>query len=81
MIDKETYFNLKSEIRLTPYTSIIKLCEEMNLDDEEQRLLLDFYKGKKVIQICMESAMCPNTFTYRLKKLLTKIYNYKNTLK
>ena len=53
----------------------------MNLDNEEQRLLLDFYKGKKVIQICMESGMCPNTFTYRLKKLLTKIYNYKNTLK
>lgn len=81
MIDKNTYLNLKREIRCLSYNNILELCDNMKLDKEERQLLLDFYKKKKAIQTCMEICISPNTYTNHMKILFTKIYNYKNTLK
>lgn len=81
MIDKNTYLNLKREIRYLSYNNLIELCDSMKLDKEERQLLLDFYKKKKAIHTCMEINISPNTYTNHMKILFTKIYNYKNTLK
>ncbi len=81
MIDRQTYFNLKREIKLFSYNNIVRLCDEMNLEQNERDLLLDFYKDKTQTQVCMERGMCPTTYSKRMKMLFTKIYNYKNTLK
>ena len=81
MIDKKTYLNLKKEIRCLSYNNILKLCDDMQLNDEERTLLLAFYDKKKYIQVCMEQNIGKNTYTNHMKILFTKIYNYKNTLK
>lgn len=81
MIDKQTYLNLKREIKLVPYTYIVDLYKDMNLDEYERGLLLDFYSGKTVVQVCMERNISAGSYTTHMKKLFTKIYNYKNTLK
>ena len=81
MIDKQTYLNLKKEIRCLSYNSILKICEDMKLNKEEKQLLLDFYKGKTLVQVCMEQCMSYNTYTNHMKILFAKIYDYKNTLK
>ena len=80
MIDKNTYLNLKREIRYLSYNNILELCDNMKLDKEERQLLIDYYKKKKAIQTCMETNISPNTYTNHMKILFTKIYNYKNTL-
>lgn len=80
MIDKETYLNLKREIKYLSYNNIIKLCEDMNLNTEEKMLLLNFYENKTRISTCMEMGMSEDTYTNHMKVLFTKINNYKNTL-
>ena len=80
MIDKETYLNLKIEIRCISYNNVLELCESMKLDKEERQLLLDFYNKKTMVQVCMEHGMSYNTYTNHMKVLFSKIYNYKNTL-
>ena len=80
MIDKETYLNLKKEIKCLSYNNVLNLCKDMNLDTEEKQLLLDFYNKKTMVQVCMEHGMSYNTYTNHMKVLFSKIYNYKNTL-
>ena len=81
MIDKNTYINLKHEIRYMPRTSVLKLCEDMILNEEERVLLLNFYDNKMVIQTCMQLNIGTTSYNKRIKMLFTKINNYKNTLK
>lgn len=80
MIDKNTYLNLKKEIRCLSYNNVLELCDNMQLDKYEKQLLIDFYKKKKAIQTCMENGISINTYTNHMKIIFTKIYNYKNTL-
>ena len=80
MIDRETYFNLKLEIKYLSYNNVIKLCENMNLNTEEKTLLLNFYENKTRVSTCMEMGISEDVYTNNMKKLFTKIYNYKNTL-
>ncbi len=81
MIDKNTYLNLKREIRYLSYNNLLELCDSMKLDTEERQMLIDFYQKKKAIHTCMELGISQNTYTNYMKIIFTKIYNYKNTLK
>lgn len=81
MIDKNTYLNLKREIRYLSYNNLLELCDSMKLDTEERQMLIDFYQKKKAIHTCMELGISQNTYTNHMKIIFTKIYNYKNTLK
>lgn len=81
MIERNEYFNLKREIKTLSYNNILKLYEEMQLDDEERKLLDNFYRNKSRVQTCMEIGMSFDTYTKHMKLLFTKINNYKNTLK
>lgn len=81
MIERNEYFNLKKEIRILSYNNILKLCEEMGLDEEERILLINFYRNKSRVQTCMEIGMSFDTYTKHMKLLFSKINNYKNTLK
>ena len=80
MIDRKTYLNLKREIKDTPRVFVVKLCEDMMLNTEEKTLLMNMYDNKSVIQTCMELSFSEFTYNYKMKKLFTKINNYKNTL-
>lgn len=80
MIDRNTYINLKHEIRYMPRNNILKLCDDMLLNEEERILLLNFYDNKMVIQTCMELSIGTTSYNTKIKTLFTKIYNYKNTL-
>lgn len=81
MIDKNTYLNLKREIRYMSRNNVLKLCDEMMLNKEERVLLLNFYDNETVIHTCMELSFGSTTYNKKIKSLFTKIYNYKNTLK
>ena len=80
MIDKNTYLNLKTEIKHLCRKNIIELCDNMELNQEERQLLINFYDNKSRIQTCMEMGMSQDTYTTHMKLLFTKIHNYKNTL-
>ena len=80
MIDKNTYLSLKREIKHLCRKNIIELCDNMELNQEERQLLINFYDNKSRIQTCMEMGMSQDTYTTHMKLLFTKIYNYKNTL-
>lgn len=80
MIDKNTYLNLKREIKCLCRKNVLELCDNMNLNQEERNLLLNFYDNKSRVQGSMEVGMSLDTYTTHMKLLFTKIYNYKNTL-
>lgn len=81
MIDKNTYLNLKKEIKCLSYNNILKLCKDLKLNEEEKKLLLYFYEGKSRTQTCMDLCIGTTYYTEHMKILFSKIHNYKNTLK
>ena len=81
MIDRNTYINLKHEIKYMSRPDILKLCDNMMLDKEERTLLINFYDNKMIIGTCMELNFGTTTYNKKIKALFTKIYNYKNTLR
>jgi len=81
MIDKNTYLQLKKEIRCYPCNHVLDLCDSMKLNEYEKQLLMNFYNKEKVVHTCMDMGMTSMTYTKHLKEILTKFYNYKNTLK
>ena len=80
MIDKNTYINLKHEIKAMSRNNVLKLCDDMILNNEERQLLINFYDNKMVIHTCMELNIGTMTYNRHIKKLFAKINNYKNTL-
>jgi len=80
MIDKKTYLNLKKEVRNLCRQNVIKLCDDMQLNDEEMRLLLSFYDGDSVVSTCMKLSIGTRYYQTHMNTLFNKIYDYKNTL-
>ena len=80
MLDKKGYLNLKKEIKFMCRTNVLKLCDDIQLNDEERKLLLYFYDGKSRIQTCMEMCISITYYTEHLKIIFNKINDYKNTL-
>lgn len=80
MLDKTTYLNLKKEVKCLCRKKVITLCDEMELSEEERKLLMYFYDGKTRVQTCMEMCVSPTYYNNHMKILFSKINNYKNTL-
>ena len=81
MIDKETYLNLKKEIKSICRQNVIKLCDDMELTKEERTLLMRFYDDDSRLSTCMKLSISEFYYTRHLKMIFNKINDYKNTLK
>lgn len=79
MIDKKLYIQLKKEVRCLCRKNLLKMCEDMELNNFEKDLLLDFYDNKTVVEICMKHNINKNSYIRYLKNIFNKIYDYKNT--
>lgn len=80
MIDKNTYLNLKREIKHLCRKNVIALCDDMGLNEKERELLLCFYDDKTIVQTCMELGISSMYYNRHLKLIFSKINDYKNTL-
>lgn len=80
MLDKTTYLNLKKEIKYMCRKNVLRLCKDMELNEEERQLLLYFYSGKSKVQTCLELCISATYYTEHMKILFSKINDYKNTL-
>lgn len=81
MLDKKTYLDLKREIRYLCKKNVIKLCDDMELTEDERTLLMHFYNNDSKNKTCMEMNIGTTTYSKYMKVLFTKINDYKNTLK
>lgn len=79
MIDKKTYLQMKKDLKCLCRRDLSELCDEMELNDFEKKLLLKFYNGDKVPKICMDLCISQGMFTIYLKTVFSKIHHYKNT--
>lgn len=79
MIDKKLYLQLKRDIRCFCRPNLLKLADEVGLNDFERSLLIELYENKTAVDVCMRYNLNKNSYTTYMKKILTKIYNYKNT--
>lgn len=81
MIDKKTYLTLKKEIKSICRQNVIKLCDDVQLNKEERKLLLSFYDDDSRTSTCMKLCVSENYYKTHLKTIFNKIYDYKNTFK
>lgn len=79
MISREEYLALKREIKFWCRKNITKLCNEMELNDEERKFLMYFYDGKTRVQTCMELCVSATYYNNKMKIIFSKIKDYKNT--
>ena len=80
MIDKNTYLNLKREIKCLCRKNVVKLCDEVELNENERKLLLSFYDDDSRTSTCMKLAISEMYYKQHLKMIMNKIHDYKNTL-
>jgi len=76
MISKSDYHKLKRYLKVQSKVQILHLKDELQLNDEESKLLLSWYDGDSVVKTCMNNYMSSDTYTNHLKKIFSKIYNY-----
>ena len=81
MIDKKTYLDLKKEVRSMCRVNVIKLCDDIQLNTNERKLLLSFYDDDSRTATCMKLSISEYYYKTHLKMIFTKINDYKNTLK
>lgn len=81
MLDKREYLNLKKEIKCLCCKNILKLCEDMELNEEEKEMLMYFYDGKSRARTCIDLCISSTYYSEHMKILFNKINDYKNTLK
>lgn len=72
------YTDLKRELKTWSKPQIKKLCDDMEMCDTNRDLLLAWYNGESVIKISMENYFTPKTYHDHMKKLFTRIYNYRD---
>ena len=80
MIDKNTYLSLKREIKCLCRKNVVKICDEVELNDKERELLLSFYDDDSRTSTCMKLSISELYYKQHLKMIMNKIYDYKNTL-
>ncbi len=81
MLNKREYLNLKKEIKCLCRKNVLKLCEDMELNEEEKEILLYFYDGKSRARTCIDLCISSTYYSEHMKILFNKIHDYKNTLK
>lgn len=80
MLEKSTYHSTKRQVKCLCRKHLLSLCDDMELNDYERNLLIDFYDDKSRIQTCFDLCISEATYTKDMKILFTKICDYKNTL-
>lgn len=79
MINKKLYLQLKRDIKCLCRPNLLKLADEVGLNDFKKSLLIELYEDKTSIDVCIRYNLNKNTYTDCMKKILSKIYDYKNT--
>ena len=80
MIDKKIYHDLKKEIKSLCRKNVVKLCDDVELNKKERELLLSFYDEDSRTATCIDLGISETYYNKHLKIILSKIYDYKNTL-
>lgn len=75
-MSKVEFHAMKRNIRELSKPQVLKICDELMLDDYEKSLLLSFYDNDSVVKTCMDNYISQNTYTNHLKIILKKIHNY-----
>lgn len=79
MISKSLYLQLKKDIKCLCRKNVIKLCDDMELNETERLMLLDCYDGMSVTHTSMSLHISEKTYNKYMKILFSKINDYKNT--
>lgn len=79
MLEKSIYHAMKKEIKSLCRSHVLQLCSDLQLNDYEKQLLLDFYDGKSRIETSMNLNINVTKYTLDLEQVFTKLYDYKNT--
>lgn len=79
MLNKESYLDLKRQLKCICRKDVEDLAKEMKLNDYDKQLLLDISSCKTRMQTCLEMNISESKYRLDAHNLLTKIYNYKNT--
>lgn len=79
MIDKKLYLQLKRDIRCLCRPNLLKLCDDMDLNETERKLLVDFYDNQTVTYTTFDLHISATTYHKYMKELFCKINDYKNT--
>lgn len=79
MINKELYLQLKKEIKCLCRKNVVKMCDDMELNETERTLLLDFYDNKTVTHTSINLCISQKTYSKYMRTLFSKIHDYKNT--
>jgi len=81
MIDKRTYLDLKKEIKHMCRQNVLNICDDVQLNEDERKLLLSYYDDSSRLYTCLKLCISENYYKKHLKIILNKIYDYKNTFK
>lgn len=76
MINKKKYHEIKNYIKVLSRPQIKQLCDDMELTDDEKKLLLETYDGFSVTKICMTHYISNYTYTNNMHIIYSKINNY-----
>lgn len=80
MLDKKEYLQMKRDIKCLCRKNLIKLCDDMELNETERTMLIDFYDGQMIQYTCMNLCITAPTYNKYMRTLFCKIKDYKNTL-
>lgn len=80
MLDKNEYLQMKRDIKCLCRKNLIKLCDDMELNELERTMLIDFYDSQMIQYTCIKLCITAPTYNKYMKTLFCKIKDYKNTL-
>ena len=80
MLEKKEYLPMKRDIKCLCRKNLIKLCDDMELNETERTMLIDFYDGQMIQYTCMNLCITAPTYNKYMRTLFCKIKDYKNTL-
>lgn len=81
MLSTKSYLELKQQVKRLCRKSVIELCDDMELNNEEKQLLMYFYDGKSKIATCIDLGFSSTYYSSHMRLLFEKINDYKNTFK
>lgn len=80
MISKDVYLDTKRWVKCLCRTNLKQMCDNMELTDYERSLIIGYYDGETIVSQCMKLNISKGKYTYDLKTICSKIYDYKSTL-
>lgn len=80
MLEKSIYMNAKRRLKCLCKTNLTTMCDEMELNDYERKILLSFYNGDKVVQTCLDLGISHTTYTKDLRQVFAKVIDYNKNI-